>query len=102
MESTFIILTQIITLEPHGVCSLRFKEKKKDWFSLVGALGHLLLPYHVYVVTEVWIGHDSDMDGGADPGSVSDKNVGYGENVLKTGYGLTAVLAWGLSEDWMA
>lgn len=31
---------------------LRFKEKKKDWFSLVGALGYLLLPYHVYVVTE--------------------------------------------------
>ena len=26
---------------------------------------------------------DSDMDGGADPGSVSGKNVGYGENVLE-------------------
>ena len=84
MESTFIILTQIITFgTAWSMFHCVLKRKKKDWFSLVGALGYLLLPYHVYVVTESGSVTDSDMDGGADPGSVSDKNVGYGENVLE-------------------
>ncbi|MFR8846659.1 MAG: hypothetical protein ACLVGL_17455 [Waltera sp.] len=41
MESTFIILTQIITFGTAWVCvPVRFKEeKKKDWFSLVGHWG---------------------------------------------------------------
>ena len=53
MESTFIILTQIITFgTAWSMFHCVLKRKKKDWFSLVGALGYLLLPYHVYVVTE--------------------------------------------------
>ena len=50
MESTFIILTQIITFgTAWSMFHCVLKRKKKDWFSLVGALGYLLLPYHVYV-----------------------------------------------------
>ena len=49
MESTFIILTQIITFgTAWSMFHCVLKRKKKDWFSLVGALGYLLLPYHVY------------------------------------------------------
>ena len=50
MESTFIILTQIITFgTAWSMFHCVLKRKKKDWFSLVGALGYLLLPYHVSV-----------------------------------------------------
>ena len=75
---------------------LRFKEKKKDWFSLVGALGYLLLPYHVYVVTEsvdrsqilIWMVVPILA---ASLIKMSDTEKMF----WKTGYGLTAVLALG-------
>ena len=42
MESTFIILTQIITFgTAWSMFHCVLKRKKKDWFSLVGALGYL-------------------------------------------------------------
>ena len=83
MESTFIILTQIITFgTAWSMFHCVLKRKKKDWFSLVGALGYLLLPYHVYVVTES-VDRSQILIWMADPDSVSDKNVGYGENVLE-------------------
>lgn len=76
---------------------LRFKEKKKDWFSLVGALGYLLLPYHVYVVTEsvdrsqilIWMVVPILA---ASLVKMSDTEKMF----WKTGYGLTAVLALGI------
>ena len=56
MESTFIILTQIITFgTAWSMFHCVLKRKKKDWFSLVGALGYLLLPYHVYVLSLIHI-----------------------------------------------
>ena len=80
MESTFIILTQIITFgTAWSMFHCLLKRKKRDWFSLVGALGLSCICGNGKCGSVT----DSDMDGGADPGSVSGKNVGYGENVLE-------------------
>ena len=84
MESTFIILTQIITFgTAWSMFHCVLKRKRKDWFHWwgigvsVAALSCICGNGKCGSVT------DSDMDGGADPDSVSDKNVGYGENVLE-------------------
>ena len=98
MESTFIILTQIITFgTAWSMFHCVLKRKKKDWFSLVGALGYLLLPYHVYVVTEsvdrsqilIWMVVPILT---ASLIKMSDTEKMF----WKTGYGLTAVLALGI------
>ena len=98
MESTFIILTQIITFgTAWSMFHCVLKRKKKDWFSLVGALGYLLLPYHVYVVTEsvdrsqilIWMVVPILA---ASLVKMSDTEKMF----WKTGYGLTAVLALGI------
>lgn len=98
MESTFIILTQIITFgTAWSMFHCVLKRKKKDWFSLVGALGYLLLPYHVYVVTEsvdrsqilIWMVVPILA---ASLIKMSDTEKMF----WKTGYGLTAVLALGI------
>lgn len=98
MESTFIILTQIITFgTAWSMFHCILKRKKKDWFSLVGALGYLLLPYHVYVVTEsvdrsqilIWMVVPILA---ASLVKMSDTEKMF----WKTGYGLTAVLALGI------
>ena len=98
MESTFIILTQIITFgTARSMFHCVLKRKKKDWFSLVGALGYLLLPYHVYVVTEsvdrsqilIWMVVPILA---ASLVKMSDTEKMF----WKTGYGLTALLALGI------
>ena len=98
MESTFIILTQFITFgTAWSMFHCVLKRKKKDWFSLVGALGYLLLPYHVYVVTEsvdrsqilIWMVVPILA---ASLVKMSDTEKMF----RKTGYGLTAVLALGI------
>ena len=102
MESTFIILTQIITFgTAWSMFHCLLKRKKKDWFSLVGALGYLLLPYHVYVVTEsvdrsqilIWMVVPILA---ASLVKMSDTEKMF----WKTGYGLTAVLALGIIGRW--
>ena len=53
MESTFIILTQIITFgTAWSMFHCVLKRKKKDWFSLVGALGYVLV-YYLSVFSDV-------------------------------------------------
>ena len=63
---------------------LRFKEKKERLVFTGGGIGVSVAALSCICGNgKCGSVTDSDMDGGADPGSVSDKNVGYGENVLE-------------------
>ena len=63
---------------------LRFKEKKERLVFTGGGIGVSVAALSCICGNgKCGSVTDSDMDGGADPGSVSGKNVGYGENVLE-------------------
>ena len=63
---------------------LRFKEKKERLVFTGGGIGVSVAALSCICGNgKCGSVTDSDMDGGADPDSVSDKNVGYGENVLE-------------------
>lgn len=98
MESTFIILTQIITFgTAWSMFHCIIKKKKRDWLALAGALVYLLLPYHVYVVTQsgdqsqtlIWMLLPILA-------AALIKLSDTGKSIWDIGYGLTAMLALGI------